>query len=125
MMEPYAQKGKMRPKRGSKKGRTMTQLTDGYTAEQIAGAERMALTMEAMVGRLTYDETFAAALANNPRETLAKVGMLMEKEAVEVLMATEPERFDKICEALFGLVDSDFLHKMVSPSCDTPHGPLA
>ncbi|HEV7831342.1 MAG TPA: hypothetical protein VGP04_21395 [Pseudonocardiaceae bacterium] len=98
----------------------MTQLIDGYTAKEIAAAAKVALTMEAMVGRLTYDDTFAATLANNPRETLANAGMLMEKEAVEVLMATEPERFDKICEALFGLVDSDFLHKMVSPSCDSP-----
>ena len=95
----------------------MAQQVVEYSAERIADANKVALTMEAMIGRLSYDESFASHLANNPREALEGSGMLMEKEAVEVLMATDPERFDKLCEALFDLVDSDFLHTMVAPSC--------
>ncbi|WEB42138.1 hypothetical protein MOV08_24700 [Streptomyces yunnanensis] len=95
----------------------MPQQVVGYTAAQVAAANQAALTMEAMIGRLSYDESFASHLANNPREALEGSGMLMEKEAVEVLLATDPERFDKLCEALFDLVDSDFLHAMVGPSC--------
>jgi hypothetical protein len=90
-----------------------------YSQEQLSDAAKAALTMEAMVGRLSYDSGFAADLANSPLETLTKSGMVMDKEGVEILMATDPERFDKICEALFDLVDSDFLHKIVSPSCGT------
>ncbi|WP_290055704.1 Os1348 family NHLP clan protein [Amycolatopsis solani] len=95
----------------------MPNSTDAYTAEQIAEAVKVAQIMDAVVGRLTYDKEFAAALANNPSEALANAGLRMEKEAVEVLMATDPERFDRSCEALFDLVDSDFLHKLVMPSC--------
>ncbi|MGW2442986.1 hypothetical protein [Streptomyces sp. NPDC001675] len=95
----------------------MSQQVVEYSAEQISDANRAALTMEALIGRLSHDEDFAAKLANNPRETLEASNMLMEKEAVQVLMAIEPERFDKLCEALFDLVDSDFLHAMSSPSC--------
>ncbi|MEV5243000.1 hypothetical protein AB0K89_28390 [Streptomyces cinnamoneus] len=95
----------------------MSQQVAEYSAEQIDNANKVALTMEAMIRRLSYDESFATHLANNPREALDSSGMLMEKEAVEVLMATDPERFDKLCEALFDLVDSDFLHMMTNPSC--------
>lgn len=92
-------------------------MSQEYSAEQIAAANEVAGMMDAVVGRLTYDQDFAAALANNPREALGKAGLVMDKESVEVLMATDPERFDRACEALFNLVDSDFLHKLVMPSC--------
>lgn len=95
----------------------MSQQVVEYTAEQISDANKAAVTMEALIGRLSHDEDFAAHLANNPREALEASEMLMEKEAVQVLMAIDPERFDKLCEALFDLVDSDFLHTMSAPSC--------
>ena len=95
----------------------MSNATHEYTAEQIAEAAKVAQIMDAVVGRLTYDKDFAAALANNPVEALTNAGLRMEKEAVEVLMATDPDRFDRSCEALFDLVDADFLHKLVMPSC--------
>lgn len=95
----------------------MTQVAEGYTPAQIESAAQVARTMDAVVGRLTYDKDFAAALASNPHEALSAAGLLMDKEAVEVLMATDPDRFDRVCEALFDLVDSDFLHTLVMPSC--------
>ncbi|MGQ4487590.1 hypothetical protein ACN6LM_004797 [Streptomyces sp. SAS_281] len=94
----------------------MSQQVVEYSAEQIADANKVALTMEALTERL-QDEDFAAHLANNPREALEASDMRMEKEALQVLMATQPERFDKLCEALFDLVDSDFLHAMTAPCC--------
>jgi hypothetical protein len=100
-----------------KNGVEMTLIVEGYTPAQIESAVQVAATMDAVVGRLTYDKDFAAALANNPHEALADAGLLMDKEAVEVLIATDPDRFDRACEALFDLVDSDFLHKLVMPSC--------
>ncbi|MCX5000787.1 Os1348 family NHLP clan protein [Streptomyces longwoodensis] len=95
----------------------MSQQVAEYSAEQIADANKAALAMEALIGRLSHDEDFAVHLANNPRETLEASGLRMEKEAVQSLMAIDPERFDKLCESLFDLVDSDFLHAMTAPSC--------
>ncbi|MFB7076433.1 Os1348 family NHLP clan protein [Streptomyces sp. NPDC056308] len=95
----------------------MSQQVVEYSAEQIANAKKAAATMEALIGRIIHDEDFAAHLANNPREALEGSGMLMEKGAIEVLMTTDPERFDKLCEELFDVVDSDFLHMMTAPSC--------
>ncbi|MBB1158664.1 hypothetical protein [Amycolatopsis dendrobii] len=91
-----------------------------YTSTQLESAAKVAQTMDAIVGRLTYDKEFAAALANNPREAMENAGLLMEKDAVEIFMATDADRFDRACEALFTHVDSEFLHKLVMPSC----GPL-
>ncbi|GGU56647.1 hypothetical protein [Streptomyces lavendofoliae] len=95
----------------------MSQQVLEYSAEQIAAANKVARTMESLIERLGSDEDFTAHLANNPREALEGSGMLMEKEAVEVLMATSPERFDELCEKLFDLVDDEFLHMMTTPSC--------
>lgn len=95
-------------------------MPSGTTGAVKAGVDvtQVTMAMDAMIGRLTYDEEFAKALANNPREALEASGVLLDKDAVEVYMETEPERFDKVCEALFGLVDSDFLHNLIEPSCD-------
>ena len=81
-------------------------------------AVRGALMMDALVGRLSYDDAFATALANNPRETLEAAGLVMDKETVEAFITVDPDRFDKACEALFNLVDSDFLHGVIGPSCE-------
>lgn len=86
--------------------------------KEVTDVTQVAMAMDAMIGRLTYDEEFAKTLANNPRAALEASGVLLDKDAVEAYMETEPERFDKVCEALFGLVDSDFLHNLVEPSCD-------
>ena len=84
---------------------------------QVEQAMKAAATMDAMIGRLGYDPDFADALANNPRETLEQAGMALDKEALEAFIKADPERFDKACEALFSLVDSDFLHKLSVPTC--------
>lgn len=97
----------------------MNQARTEYTPQQIQDATHVAQTVDAIVGRLTYDQKFAAALSNNPREALEKEGLLMAKEGIEALMAVDPERFDQACEALFNLVDSDFLHRLVMPTCGT------
>lgn len=88
-----------------------------FTSAQIADAERAASTLESLVSRLGHDETFAKALADNPRETLASSGLVLEKEAMETLMLVDAERFDAACDKLFDLVDSDFLISMSTPSC--------
>lgn len=90
-------------------------MTEPRTSAQLAAAA--ASCMDSIIGRLTYDKAFASALANNPREALAHAGLELDKEGVEALLAIDPERFDQACEALFDLVDSDFLHKLVMPSC--------
>lgn len=101
----------------------LPQVGEGYSAEQLDSAIEIAQKMDAVIGRLTYDKDFAASLANNPRETLAAANLLMDKEAVEILIAVDPDRFDRACESLFDLVDSDFLHKIVMPSCANPIQP--
>ncbi|MER7736462.1 Os1348 family NHLP clan protein [Streptomyces erythrochromogenes] len=88
-----------------------------FTAEQVAEAEKAAQTLEALVGRLGHDDEFASALKEQPRQTLADAGLVIEKESMETLMLVDAERFDKACEALFDLVDSDFLISMSTPSC--------
>lgn len=94
----------------------MTQIVEPTTVSAF-NASRAALGLDALVGRLTYDEDFAAALSQNPREALENVGISLDKEGMEAYMKTNPERFDKVCEALFGLVESDFLHNLTVPSC--------
>ncbi|MCC3765502.1 Os1348 family NHLP clan protein [Glycomyces sp. TRM65418] len=86
--------------------------------EQAEKVEAVAAAMDALIGRLGYDESFRAALANNPKETLKASGIVLHKEALEAYMRTQPERFDKASEALFSRVDSDFLMSLSAPSCD-------
>jgi hypothetical protein len=101
----------------------MASVGSKHTAEQVREAMSMARTVDALVGRLSYDQQFAAALANNPREALEEAGLSLDKEGIELLMTVDPGRFDRACEAMFGFVDSDFLHKLVMPSCDSPNWP--
>jgi len=91
-------------------------MTSG--TKQAIDLTQVMMAMDAMIGRLSYDQDFAKALAENPRGALEVSGVLLDKDAVEAYMETEPERFDKVCEILFGLVDSDFLHNLIEPSCD-------
>lgn len=82
-----------------------------------AQAEKAATALESLVRRLTMDDAFAAAVKANPREALSAAGLVLEKEAMESLMVVDPDRFDRACDALFDVVDSDFLLTMVAPSC--------
>lgn len=95
----------------------MSQITTEFTTEQIAEATKAAQTLESLVSRLGRDETFAKELSENPRLALAEAGLTLEKESMEALMVVDAARFDKACDALFDLVDSDFLISMTSPSC--------
>ncbi|MFJ3878471.1 hypothetical protein ACIPW5_13530 [Streptomyces sp. NPDC090077] len=95
---------------------TQTAVTS-FTAQQVTEAEKAAQTLEALVARLGSDESFAAALKDAPRKTLADAGIVIEKESMESLMLVDAERFDRACELLFDLVDSDFLITMSTPSC--------
>lgn len=86
--------------------------------EQAEQVEAVAAAMDALIGRLSYDESFRSALANNPKETLQASGIVLHKEGLEAYMRTQPERFDQASEALFSRVDSDFLMSLSAPSCD-------
>ena len=88
-----------------------------FTETQIADAERAAATLESLVARLGRDESFAKALAEDPRAALSSNGMTLEKESMETLMLVDSQRFDAACDKLFDLVDSDFILAMVNPSC--------
>ncbi|SCK13870.1 Os1348 family NHLP clan protein [Streptomyces sp. WMMB 322] len=91
--------------------------TTQFTSEQVAEAEKAALALEALVSRLGSDKAFAEALQENPRQALSDAGLVLVKESMEALMLVDSERFDKACESLFDLVDSDFLITMSTPSC--------
>ncbi|MFC7221187.1 hypothetical protein ACFQLX_23935 [Streptomyces polyrhachis] len=96
----------------------MTQtLTTTHSAFEVAQAEKAAVALETLVNRLSHDEAFSVALQENARKALADAGLSMEKEAMEALMFVDPERFDKACDALFELVDGDFLVMVGAPSC--------
>ncbi len=88
------------------------------STEQVALATSAAAEMDALIGRLGYDESFKVALANNPKEALAGAGFELRKEGLEAYMRTMPERFEQASEALFSRVDSDFLMSLSAPSCD-------
>ncbi|MET8151119.1 Os1348 family NHLP clan protein [Actinoplanes sp. NPDC049668] len=90
------------------------------TVEQTEQVNIVAAAMDALIGRLSYDEAFRTALANSPKETLEASGIVLRKEALEAYIRTQPERFDKASEALFSRVDSDFLMSLSAPSCDQP-----
>ncbi|GHG12160.1 MULTISPECIES: Os1348 family NHLP clan protein [Amycolatopsis] len=83
------------------------------------GSGRAVVTIDALIGRLSYDEEFAKNLATSPRETLEEAGLSFDKEEIDFMMQTDPQRFDAACEALFNLVDGNFLYSITMPSCDT------
>ena len=78
---------------------------------------QVARDLDAIIGRLTYDPEFAAALAENARETLDAAEIRLPSEALEAFIRWYPERFDKASESLFSRVDSDFLTTLGPPSC--------
>ena len=91
-----------------------------HPVEQAELVNTVATAMDALIGRLSYDESFKAALANNPKETLQTTGIVLQKEALEAYIRSQPERFEQASEALFSRVDSDFLMSLSAPSCDDP-----
>ncbi|WP_152627586.1 hypothetical protein [Streptacidiphilus melanogenes] len=88
------------------------------TRTQVEAANKAAMTIDAIVGRLTYDEEFAKNLSVDPRGTMEAAGLAFDKESMDSLMLADPKRFDGAAEALFNLVDAEFLHKVAAPSCD-------
>ena len=79
--------------------------------------ESAARSMEDLVERLQEDKKFAAALSKDPKGVLAKAGISLEKEAIELLIATDPKRFDRVCDKLFEVLSPDLLAGLVAPSC--------
>jgi hypothetical protein len=79
--------------------------------------ESAARSLEELINRLNDDHKFASIFAINPRETLDKAGINLEKESVELLIASDPERFDRICDKLFEVLDPSVLASLVEPSC--------
>ncbi|MDT0267440.1 Os1348 family NHLP clan protein [Streptomyces sp. DSM 44915] len=88
------------------------------TRDQVDSAMRAGMTIDALIGRLAYDEEFAKNLAADPRATMEKAGLAFDKEGMDSLMVVDSKRFDGACEALFNLVDAEFLYKVAAPSCD-------
>ena len=74
-------------------------------------------TLDAILGRLSYDEEFAKALGEDASKTLDDAGLLMEKSSIEEFMKTEPKRFDLICDRLAELISPETLANMTEPSC--------
>ncbi|MCC9312332.1 hypothetical protein LN042_35645 [Kitasatospora sp. RB6PN24] len=89
------------------------------TLEQQIGALDVALILDALVGRLTYDKDFADALAKDPRKALGDAGMVMEKAAMEEFVRTNPQRFDQVSDTLCSMLHEDFFASIgMSNSCD-------
>jgi hypothetical protein len=74
-------------------------------------------TLDAILGRLSYDEEFAKALGEDASRTLDDTGLLMDKQAIEQFMKSEPQRFDLICDRLAELISPETLAHMTEPSC--------
>ncbi|RQR40629.1 hypothetical protein [Burkholderia sp. Bp9142] len=80
-------------------------------------AESAARSLEALVSRLKADKEFVSALEKSPRQALDSADIRLEKEAIELLIATDPGRFDRACDSLFEILDPNLLSKLVDPSC--------
>jgi hypothetical protein len=89
----------------------MTPASERRTTAMQAG-----LVLDAMIGRLGYDEKFVAAVNECPATALAEAGLVLDKDAVEEFVLAEPDRFDVMCDALCRLVSPDFLAAMVPGS---------
>ncbi|HEV2886697.1 MAG TPA: hypothetical protein VGX49_07300 [Jatrophihabitans sp.] len=74
-------------------------------------------TLDAILGRLSYDEEFAKSLGQNASAVLDDAGLLMEKESIEQFMKAEPQRFDLICDRLAELISPDTLANITAPTC--------
>ena len=92
----------------------------GITLEQQVAVVDVPLVLDALLGRLSYDEEFAAALRQDSRKALADAGMVMEKEAVEEFIRINPERFDRVLDELTKRVGADFIPviNLGASSCD-------
>jgi hypothetical protein len=97
---------------------SQTYPAESSQAVSVEDIKAIALTLDALVGRLSYDNDFVKDLASNPRQTLKDAGLELAKEPLEAYIKSDPERFDKASEALFARVDSDFLMTLSAPSCD-------
>lgn len=93
------------------------------TIAPVQQVDDVAAAMDALIGRLSYDDAFRTELANNPKAALKASGIILGKEALEAYIRNEPERFEKATEALFSRVDSDFLMSLSAPSCNDPAHP--
>jgi hypothetical protein len=87
-------------------------------AEEKSYAMEAASALERLVERLRADDEFKQGLAREPRATMIRAGIIIEKEAIELLMKHDPDRFDRVCDSLFDRLDPDFLHALLVPSCD-------
>lgn len=85
--------------------------------EEHVGTQRIGVVLDAIIGRLSYDEEFANALAKDPGPTLDSAGLHLEKAAIEGFIKTEPTRFDKVCDRLAELVSPDTLANLTEPTC--------
>jgi len=95
-----------------RKGRAVTVFTEELTRTRLIGN-----TLDAIIGRLSYDEAFAQALAQDPSETLDAAGFHLDKEAIEKFIKNDSLRFDQICDRLAELIGPDTLAKVVEPTC--------
>ncbi|MEJ8675582.1 hypothetical protein [Chromobacterium amazonense] len=83
-------------------------------------AEAAAIALELLVNRLSSGDKFSKEFATNPIATLATAGIVLQKEGLEFLMDINPDRFDRLTDALFDLMDPALLNSIVGPSCDMP-----
>jgi hypothetical protein len=86
--------------------------------DQKMHAESAAIALEALVARLSKGDGFAEEFAAHPKSALGGAGIVLQKEGIEFLMSQDPERFDRITDVLFDMLDPDVLNNLVGPSCD-------
>ena len=87
------------------------------TVEEHLGTQHIGVVLDALIGRVSYDEEFASALAKDPGPTLDSAGLHLEKAAIEAFIKTEPARFDMVCDRLAELINPDTLANLVEPTC--------
>jgi hypothetical protein len=85
--------------------------------EEHLGTQQIGVVLDGIIGRLSYDEEFAGALAKNPGPTLDSAGLHLEKTAIEAFIKAEPARFDLVCDRLAELINPDTLAQLVEPTC--------
>ena len=85
--------------------------------EQKQYAEAAANALETLATRLSLGGKFVEEFAAEPHATLGAAGIVLHKEGIEFLMAFDPDRFDRITDKLFDVLDPAMLSAMSEPSC--------
>lgn len=85
--------------------------------KQLANATAAALEM--LAHRFAAQDGFAEQYLTHRKSALGAAGIVLHKEGLEFLLMHDPDRFDKLTDRLYDMMDPTIIHAEVGPSCES------